>query len=558
MQIQPLFLTVGQLLTGRLFKIPQYQRAYSWGRKQREDLFEDLEKVANGGDDASHFMATIVGLRKKKVRIAADEYAELEVVDGQQRLTTIIILLKAISKALQPEKKDQAKLAEELDSLLVKQDDISLVLLQTNHDASHIFLNYIRSGAIPEKDVVVTTADRNLLDAIGECEEFVKRWTAGKKESVIGLLGLVKNQLSVIFHEIEDEGLVYTVFEVLNSRGLDVTWFDKLKSLLMALVFEHGDPGSRQATLSELHNVWRDIYATIGLRQNLNRETVRFAATLVAKEQPSRPLGEEDAVTELVSACGVSSKKVLETSRWLLKVTEAEDRLLSEWRLRAATQIVQARLVAIAVFLRQFSPDDEERILRRWEGVTFRIYGMLGNDARTKVGDYVRLAWQIINESLSAQSIIKELSIIGKEFAIERALEGLAGEDCYNGWTEQLRYFLFRYEEALAEEMGQKLNTSQWNKIWQDEPSKSIEHIRPRSWGGSYVNRLGNLTMLPPGINSKLQDSDPRDKLKTYETCGLLGSTEVAGVLKKGKWSRAAVEQREKAMLEWARQEWAD
>ena len=70
-------------------------------------------------------------------------------------------------------------------------------------------------------------------------------------------MSLLRNQLSVIFHEIEDEGLVYTVFEVLNSRGLDVTWFDKLKSLLMAVVFEHGDAGGRSDTLDELHNIWQ-------------------------------------------------------------------------------------------------------------------------------------------------------------------------------------------------------------------------------------------------------------------------------------------------------------
>ena len=123
----------------------------------------------------------------------------------------------------------------------------------------------------------------------------------------------------------------------------------------------------------------------------------------------------------------------------------------------------------------------------------------------------------------------------------------------------------FRYEEALAESKGQKLNESQWNKIWQDEPSKSIEHIRPQSFGsddpktsGVFVHRLGNLTMLPPGVNSKLQDDDPRDKAKTYKSCGLLGAIEVAELIQTGKkWNRAAVERREKILVEWARKEWS-
>ena len=126
-------------------------------------------------------------------------------------------------------------------------------------------------------------------------------------------------------------------------------------------------------------------------------------------------------------------------------------------------------------------------------------------------------------------------------------------------------YFLFRYEEALAESKGQKLNVSQWNKIWQDEPSKSIEHIRPQSFGsddpktsGIFVHGLGNLTMLPPGVNSKLQVDDPLDKAKTYKSCGLLGAIEVAELIQTGKkWNRAAVERREKILVEWARNEWS-
>jgi uncharacterized protein with ParB-like and HNH nuclease domain len=131
MQIQPVFQSIGMLLQGRLFRIPEYQRAYSWQEKQRDDLFRDIEKVAGSGNDSTHFMATIVGLRRNKKTIAADEYVGVEVVDGQQRLTTLIILLKALAKAL---RKSDDKYAGEIDSLLVKGDDLSLLLLQTNHD----------------------------------------------------------------------------------------------------------------------------------------------------------------------------------------------------------------------------------------------------------------------------------------------------------------------------------------------------------------------------------------------------------------------------------------
>ena len=95
--IQPKYLKLKELLSGRLFHIPAYQRAYSWERKQRDDLFLDIERLRMADNDAVHFMATMVGLSRDKKTIVTDEFQEVEVVDGQQRLTTLIILLKCLS-----------------------------------------------------------------------------------------------------------------------------------------------------------------------------------------------------------------------------------------------------------------------------------------------------------------------------------------------------------------------------------------------------------------------------------------------------------------------------
>jgi hypothetical protein len=555
MQIQPQFMTLNQLLNGRLFKIPEYQRAYSWGAKQRDDLFSDIRKVR--GSDTGHFMATMVGLRRKTIRIAADAFTELEVVDGQQRLTTITLLLRALEKKLTEGDSTAKKLAADLASLLVKGDDLCLLLLQTNHDSSHIFVDYVRDGRKPDRASVCTSADQNLFDAILQCEAFVEEWA--EEGGCVDLLAIIRNQLFVIFHEIDNESLVYTVFEVLNSRGLDVTWFDKVKAMLMAVVFEHGDAGGKAGTIEELHSIWKDIYRTIGVRQTLNRETLRFAASLRADETPRRPLSEEDAVAELMRQCGDSPKKAVALSKWILRVSEAEDRLLGNHRLRAVSQIVQARLVAISIMLRKFAGPVEKRLLETWESVTFRIYGIANRDARTAVGDYVRLAWAILNSDLPEDEAHVQLKSIAKNVvSLQEAVEKLRAVDLYTGRAETVRYLLYRYDEFLAQKAGQKLNESQWNKVWADEPSKSIEHIKPQSSGLSYVHHLGNLTLLPPGTNSKLKDKDPRDKATTYETCGLLGTIEVARLVKKGTWSAESVREREAGLLRWALAAWKD
>ena len=76
-------------------------------------------------------MATIVCLRRDEVELGTDLFTKLDIVDGQQRLTTLIILLNAIRRTLDKEKKGQRRLADELSKLLVKPEGDNLLLLQT-------------------------------------------------------------------------------------------------------------------------------------------------------------------------------------------------------------------------------------------------------------------------------------------------------------------------------------------------------------------------------------------------------------------------------------------
>lgn len=554
--IQPQYLTLSKLFDGRLFQIPEYQRAYSWTSHQRDDLFNDIRKTANKGPDAGHFMAAIVCLRRGKQILGTDEFHVMDVVDGQQRLTTLIILLNTIKLALNKQDKAQNKLAGELAELLVKEGD-ELLLLQTNHDSSHHFTNFLRKGLAPQSKAGKTLADRELLEAVEECGQFVMDWQSAG-DSLLSLAALLKNRLYFLLHEIDDEQTVYTVFEVLNSRGLDVSWLDRLKSILMGSAFEL-KKANREGVIDDLHTTWRDVYSVIGLRQGLSTEALRFAATLRASETPSKPLGEEASVDALRTEA-TSAKKIRDVASWLLRVTQACDEVVANVRVNAVTRISQARLLAAAIHLRNdIKGTDREYLLRRWEKVSFRIYGMLGHDARTRVGDYVRLAWLVINEKLSVGDIDSAIGEIGEDFTIEEAVNYLSEGNCYEGWENELRYLLYRYEEHLAKSQKMNFSNEQWAKIWMVSPVDSIEHIQAASKASNKQrHRLGNLVLLPPKLNSKLQALDPEDKAAEYRKTGLLIASEVADVIDAGGWDRKAIEKRESLILKWASKEWAD
>ena len=476
MLLNPQHMTVAQLLQSRLFRIPEYQRAYSWQKRQRSDLFEDIREVARSGRE--HFMATVVGLARDKRMIDADEFSLVELVDGQQRVTTLVVLFKAIEKALVQNNDADGKIASDLRRLLVKGDDHNLILLQTNHDSSDVFASYIRDGEI-RRDAVVTAADANRVDAAQECEAFVAAWQA--TNTLIDLVATIRHKLSMIYHQLDDEATVYRVFEVLNSRGLDVRWIDKTKSQLMASIYEYVEPDSRADGLHEMQNAFKDVYRRLGLDSELGAEALRFAGTWSSTSRPNRVLSEQDASAELLRAADTKLATIIKAANWLKAVVGKVVNLHNDQRRAAVTRISHARFLAIAIMLRGFNQQTQKDLLGDWERVTFRIFTLAGKDSRSMVGEYTRLGYDILEKKPGASEIKKAIHDLAKGFDIDDVLDKDTWNDWYGGYNEEVRYLLFRFEEHLAKESGAAINESQWAKIWASDPARSIEHIMPQS-----------------------------------------------------------------------------
>ena len=94
----------------------------------------------------------------------------------------------------------------------------------------------------------------------------------------------------------------------------------------------------------------------------------------------------------------------------------------------------------------------------------------------------------------------------------------------YKGWQNKLRYLLCRYEEHLAERHNKPLSDERRNCI----RKFSIEHILPQTTNSRLIHALGNLMILPRGLNSKLSNKDPQQKADAYRQTGLFSAIEVA------------------------------
>jgi hypothetical protein len=578
--IQPEFKPLIVILSDKLFRIPEYQRHYSWQTKQRNELFEDIKKLQAARekyDERTHFMATIVCLKTKdKEKVGSNTFYVYDIVDGQQRLTTLVILLKAISLKLRND--EQLDEAKELDKLLVK-DDGRLIILQNNHDNRLILRDYLKNGNEPQADSIQTVADKNIFQAIKDCEKFINCHS-----NVVDLLALVKNYLYFIFQSLEDKGAVYTIFEVLNSRGLDVDWLDKCKSLLMGLLYEYASSPENNDLfsqhLNELHSYWSDIYREIGLQNIPGHEIIRFAATLKEESGAGRPLSAEDTLEFFKNDCTkVSSNdlvinKIIENTVWLKEITSCLSKLYADKRRNAVTDITQARLLAVAIMLRKDLREEERNsLLEQWERTSFKIYGLFRKDSRTKVGEYVRAAKKIRKDAnATVNDLLNTIARIGSDFPIDTAVEELKKHDFYSNWQKELQYFFFRYEEYLAKMNGTQLDKIIWNEIWESNPNNTIEHILPQDkskpcWNHftedehrELVHSMGNLCLLAPRLNSEAGNKGFSDKKETYKKASLMLLNEIVSDngVERSVWDKDAINYRREELIKFAMEEWKD
>jgi Protein of unknown function DUF262/Protein of unknown function (DUF1524) len=575
--IEPRYGVLQTLFADRVFRIPHYQRFYSWKKRQREDLFNDIKTLARDKQrlDQHHFMATIVCHRTAETKdIGAAQYRVYDVVDGQQRLTTLILLLKSIELALPEKSEDRAELAK----TLVKRDG-HLILLQTNNANEFNFNRFIREGVAPSEAEIVLHSDRNLADAIRECREFVKLWTAF--HDTLSLMRLVLHRLGFVVFDTEDSRVVYTIFEVLNSRGLAVDWLDKTKSVLMGRAYERSaSPAAAQAEIHALQGIWAAMYNELAKEDVPGDEILRITATLYYGPGQGKPRSAEESLDLLREACD-SFDKPRQISTQLLDVARKLVQLYASPHLGPVTEILHAGLLAVAINCATGVTDPErKKLLDQWERVTFRIFALYGKDSRTKVGDYVRLAAKIVTEDIDTRTynqIMSSLRELGRDYPIEQALEvGVMGKDCY-ARPEECRYMLWSYEEYLAQALGTSatLDENERMQIWKRRAIDSIEHILPRNALGTEweakligqplepnVDRIGNLLLLPLVLNQEAQrlpfDSNDKardTKKKIYAQHNLRMVREVC---EHSDWTLSEIVDREQRIVQWAKARWCD
>jgi len=248
MVITPKSLTITQLLSAESeqYVVPAYQRRYSWHERQLGELLDDIS-LLEGAD--THLLGSIVcltGYHKAGIN-------ELELVDGQQRLTTICILLQCIADRL---KKDgEVSAAQDIDRLLqaraLGEAPVRKVLLDSLDSTDF------------EQHLAGKTIDHPDNDNLALAFSVFRRWVGEESLKDLGtFLYRLKNQCIVIRLDVSDAKDAFKLFETINNRGLKLSSTDIIKNFILGNAARFG-PEALKLARQRWAEVLRHLDGTI-------------------------------------------------------------------------------------------------------------------------------------------------------------------------------------------------------------------------------------------------------------------------------------------------------
>ena len=232
---------------GMVYKVPPFQRDYSWEEEQWDDLWQDLMAVIEG-KEPSHYLGYLV--------LQSTDDRNFLIIDGQQRVTTLSLIVlaamfnlsKLIKAGINPEN-SQSRLNSLRNTYIGFQDPVSLVTkskLELNRANNHYYQNNLveLKEALPSRghSASVLAMRRAFLFYSDRIEKLTKN-SDDPSKAIAEFIESISDRLFFTVMNVTDELNAYVVFETLNARGVPLSGTDMLKNYLFTVLYnEHRPP----------------------------------------------------------------------------------------------------------------------------------------------------------------------------------------------------------------------------------------------------------------------------------------------------------------------------
>ena len=283
----PLY-SLTKVLANRLLRVPDYQRGYAWTEKQVQDFWGDIEQLA---PNSKHYAGVLtLELVPREISanwledtwlIDAKGYEAYFVVDGQQRLTTSVILIKAI---LDKVKEGETLNFEDRESLARKfiaetKPNSSVCSYLFDYACENPSFDYLRMQIYGEKyaegyEFADTVYTNNLRAAKEFFEKKLERLTPKELELIFRK---ISQQFLFAIYSISHEVDVQVAFETMNNRGKPLSHLELLKNRLIYLSAKFDvDNTERKVLRKKINDAWKDIYDYLGRNSNRRLDDDKF------------------------------------------------------------------------------------------------------------------------------------------------------------------------------------------------------------------------------------------------------------------------------------------
>ncbi|WP_257993811.1 DUF262 domain-containing protein [Bacillus amyloliquefaciens] len=243
--------SVKQLLeTGKVnkFIIPEYQRPYAWSDEQVQTLFDDLVEYTKNENESTYFLGTIVSYE--------NENNEQEIIDGQQRITSLFLLLRALYSKLHSmtETREVKNFKGQIESALWEQDELTAevdyekTLIESRvmrDEGNQTFSKILTKGTIEERAKDSYSLNYNIFT------ELIENYTTNEPELFFWFIRNVLNKAILLPITADSQDTALTIFSTLNDRGLALSDADIFK----AKIYNQLDAEGKAAFIEQ----WRQL-----------------------------------------------------------------------------------------------------------------------------------------------------------------------------------------------------------------------------------------------------------------------------------------------------------
>ncbi|WQU16421.1 DUF262 domain-containing HNH endonuclease family protein [Helicobacter pylori] len=557
-----------------VFEIPSYQRGYAWQKGQLEDFWNDLEHVSKLGDKF-HYMhsLTLRGLENEF------EDSAFEIIDGQQRLATSLILLGLLAKTTQ--NKDPKY------SLI----NLEPVLSYKYYGLSEAFRAIMEEEKDLKRFQTSSFYAKNLIDAHAFFQEKISDTSMETLEKMFD--ALTKKMLFSVA-ELNDNRIdPFSSFETINNRGKDLSTLELLKNRLHFVAHKICDEEDLENLQQEINDTYTRIYHDLRsfeddhLRDFLKHfvayyygEKRDFKERLLntafdAHKKYDDLYDEYKKINDLLLHLSYSSKvwyflHTLDDEELRIEITPKMRGLLDKMRrLNALSEnaflplllsLLTIQLAVRSGSERHYTTKELEGLLEYLERFGFLIYGV-ADGKNTAKNEWIGLAFKAIQACRfwGDKITIEDLPTLEKSFfnrqgnsaleLLEESIHSKKNTEKWYQWGKALNYLLYEYE--LYHNPETTLNF--------DDSIESIEHILPqkpdqgysakeKSWAKNphIAHALGNLLLIPKNANSSLSNKPFEEKRKAY----LKGSYSEKEVAKNASFGVVQIKERSEKLLD--------